>query len=57
MLYNINPVYLTYHGILYMYHGNKKSELIVMFKKPVWDDLSFVTVHYPAGSTSEDGTL
>ncbi len=26
-----------------------------MFKKPVWDDLSFVTVHYPAGSTSEDG--
>ncbi len=43
MLYNINPVYLTYHGILYMYHGNKKSELIVMFKKPVWDDLSFVT--------------
>ncbi len=22
-----------------------------MFKKPVWDDLSFVTVYYPAGSS------
>ncbi len=45
------PKLLYWIEIWWLWRPFEESELIVMFKKPVWDDLSFVTVYYLAGSS------
>jgi len=42
-----SPNLLCWIEIWWLWRSFEFNELTVMFKKPVWEDLSFVTMHFP----------